>query len=150
MLFPNGLQNILFEGDAVFRLIPQRPPIVMIDKFLGLENENSFSSLTVKSDNLFCEKGVFTEAGIIEHFAQSAAARIGYIYFRKKENVPVGFIGSVNKLKIFHLPEIGCELKTIISVVQEVGKITLVRAKSWVEDCPIAEGELKIYLNTDS
>ena len=93
------------QGEGMLNLIPQRPPIVMVDSFFGIEENHSYSGLTVTADNIFCETGKLQEAGIIEHIAQSAAARIGFLYTRQGEKVPLGFIGSVDKLKIHDLPK---------------------------------------------
>ncbi len=101
-------KEIICRGDELFRLIPQRPPMVMIDRFYGIEENTSWSGLTVTPDNLFCRDGVLQETGIIEHIAQSAAARVGYIYMlrrrtctirfyrfcRKDENIPSSFCRS--------------------------------------------------------
>ena len=51
-------KEIICRGDELFRLIPQRPPIVMIDRFYGIEENTSWSGLTVTPDNLFCRDGV--------------------------------------------------------------------------------------------
>ena len=122
-------KEIICQGEELFRLIPQRPPMVMIDRFYGIEENTSWSGLTVTTDNLFCRDGVLQETGIIEHIAQSAAARVGYIYMLRKEPVPLGFIGSVEKMKLFRLPSAGAELYTGITIVQEVFDITLITAE---------------------
>lgn len=145
--FKNNFQKALYQGDDILQLIPQREPIVMVDRFFGIVDKESFSSLTVTEDNIFCENGKLTEEGIIEHFAQSAAARIGYIFVQKNEVVPIGFIGAVSKFSLHNFPQVGEEIKTMVTIVQEVGNITLARVKSWVEDMPVADGELKIFLN---
>ena len=95
-------REAVIQGEGILNLIPQRPPIVMVDSFFGFEENRSYSGLTVTTDNLFCEAGRLQEPGIIEHIAQSAAARIGFIYTRQGEKVPLGFIGSVDKLKIYN------------------------------------------------
>jgi len=140
-------QYPVYSDDAVLELIPQREPMVMVDKFFGIVDRDSFSGLTVTKENLFCCNGILTEEGVIEHFAQSAAARIGFLFVQNKETVPVGFIGAVSKFSIHAHPRVGNELLTVVSIIQEVGNITLAGVKSWVEDELIAEGELKIYLN---
>ena len=122
-------REAIIHGEGILGLIPQRPPIVMVDSFFGIEENCSYSGLTVTSDNIFCEAGKLQEPGIIEHIAQSAAARIGFIYTRQGAQVPLGFIGSVDKLKIYNLPEVGIKLFTEITVVQEVFDITLVSAQ---------------------
>lgn len=133
-------------GEDIFSLIPQRPPIVMIDSFFGIEENRSFSGLTVTADNIFCEAGKLQETGLIEHIAQSAAARIGFIYTQKGEEVPLGFIGSVDKLKVYSLPDVGMILFTEITIVQEVFDITLISAQVKAGEELIAECRMKIFI----
>ncbi|MCD7901130.1 MAG: hydroxymyristoyl-ACP dehydratase [Bacteroides sp.] len=143
------MKEAIFKGKEIYKLIPQRPPIVMVDKFYGIEGNQSFSGLTLAADNIFCQEGVFQEPGIIEHIAQSAAARIGYIYHQQDEPVPLGFIGSVDKLKIHVLPEVGNELSTVITVVQELFDITLISAQTTMGDTVVAECKMKIFLKKE-
>ncbi len=140
-------QDPVYSGDAIWELIPQREPMVMVDQFFGIDGRDSFSGLTVREENLFCRDGMLTEEGVIEHFAQSAAARIGFLFVQNNETVPVGFIGAVSKFSIYAHPRVGSELLTVVSIIQEVGNITLARVKSWLGDELIAESDLKIYLN---
>ena len=126
-------REVIIQGEGILNLIPQRPPIVMVDSFFGIEENHSYSGLTVTADNIFCETRKLQEAGIIEHIAQSAAA----------------FIGSVDKLKIYDLPKIGMKLFTEITVVQEVFDITLISAQVKVEDKLIAECRMKIFIKKE-
>lgn len=136
-------------GEDIFSLIPQRPPIVMIDSFFGIEENRSFSGLTVTTDNIFCEAGKLQETGLIEHIAQSAAARIGFIYTQKGEEVPLGFIGSVDKLKVYSLPDVGMKLFTEITIVQEIFDITLISAQVKAGEELIAECRMKIFIKKE-
>ncbi len=142
-------RKAIIHGERILGLIPQRPPIVMVDSFFGIEENCSYSGLTVTSDNIFCEAGKLQEPGIIEHIAQSAAARIGFIYTRQGEKVPLGFIGSVDKLKIYDLPEVRMKLFTEITVVQEVFDITLVSAQVKAGEELIAECRMKIFIKKE-
>lgn len=133
--------------EDILRLIPQRPPIVMIDGFEGLDEAGvSHTTFTVPSHNMFCEDGRLNECGIIEHMAQSAAARVGWIALEKGEEVRLGFIGSINKFEVGRLPRVGQKLCTDIVVVQEVFGISLVKAVVSVDGEKVAEGEMKIVL----
>lgn len=145
----------ILKGEEILQLIPQRPPIVMVDAFYGIEGNSSYSGLTVEINNIFCQKGCLQEAGLIEHIAQSAAARIGYLYRMAEKSVPMGFIGSVDKLKINRLPEIGEKLITEITIIQEVGDITLIAARvttasDFIVDTPcLSECRMKIFLKKE-
>ena len=125
-------REVIIQGEGILNLIPQRPPIVMVDSFFGIEKNHSYSGLTVTA-----------------HIAQSAAARIGFLYTRQGEKVPLGFIGSVDKLKIYDLPKNGMKLFTEITVVQEVFDITLISAQVKVEDKLIAECRMKIFIKKE-
>ncbi|WP_321436265.1 hydroxymyristoyl-ACP dehydratase [uncultured Bacteroides sp.] len=142
-------REIVAQGAEIYALIPQRPPIVMVDKFYGITGNSSYSGLTVTPDNIFCQNGKLQETGIVEFVAQSAAARIGYINSQKKELVLLGFIGSVDKMKIYYLPPIDAELFAEITVIQEVADITLIEACVKVTDCVVATCRMKIFLKKD-
>lgn len=142
-------REAIIHGEGILGLIPQRPPIVMVDSFFGIEENCSYSGLTVTPDNIFCEAGKLQEPGIIEHIAQSAAARIGFIYTRQGAQVPLGFIGSVDKLRIYDLPEVGMKLFTEITVVQEVLDITLIAAQVKADEKLIAECRMKIFIKKE-
>ena len=139
-------REAIIHGEGILGLIPQRPPIVMVDSFFGIEENCSYSGLTVTPDNIFCEAGKLQEPGSIEHIAQSAAARIGFIYTRQGAQVPLGFIGSVDKLRIYDLPVVGMKLFTEITVVQEVFDITLIAAQVKADEKLIAECRMKIFI----
>lgn len=143
------MREIILQGDEILQLIPQRTPIVMVDKFYGVDGDFSYSGLTVRAENIFCQSGYFAEIGMVEHIAQSAAARVGYIHTQKGEPVPLGFIGSVDKFKLYNLPKVGSELYTEIQVMQEIGDVTLISAKTSVADELMAECRMKIFLKKE-
>ena len=45
-------REVIIQGEGILNLIPQRPPIVMVDSFFGIEKNHSYSGLTVTADNL--------------------------------------------------------------------------------------------------
>lgn len=134
----------IVKGADVCRYIPQRSPIVMIDSFFGVEDNTSLSGLTISDDNLFCSNGELLDGGLIEHIAQSGAMQIGYIAISQGQEVPLGFIGSINKLTISRLPKVGETLRTTIVFEAQVGDITLVGATVRVADEIIAQGKMKV------
>ena len=67
----------------------------------------------------------------------------------RKEPVPLGFIGSVEKMKLFRLPSAAAELYTGITIFQEVFDITLITAEVKENDELLAECRMKIYLKKE-
>ncbi len=128
-------------------LIPQRAPMVLVDTFEGIDaTEVSHTRLTVRSENPFVEAGCLTECGVIEHMAQSAAARVGWNCREAGGDVPVGFIGAVSHFIAHRLPPVGSCLHTALRIVQQVGPVSLAELTVEVDGEPIAEGRLKIFL----
>jgi 3-hydroxymyristoyl/3-hydroxydecanoyl-(acyl carrier protein) dehydratase len=137
---------MLAEKQKVLSLIPQKPPMAMVDGLMESDNEKTISALTVSEDNLFVENNLFKEPGLIENIAQTAALRSGYEAERKGMKPPVGFIGSVKKMKIYNLPEAGQTLNTKLTVLLEMENISVVKGEVSVNGKLIAEGEMNIFL----
>lgn len=127
-------------------MIPQRPPIVMVDKLIEVEDNKTITGLTVMPDNIFVQDGLFREPGIIEHIAQSAALGSGYMFRNQGEDVPIGFIGAIKNLVIHFLPEVYSDLTTEITVEHQVMDATLIRGCIFFQGRLVAECEMKIFL----
>ena len=128
--------------------IPQRPPFVMVDEVLLAEKAISKTSFLVREENIFTKDGVFTEPGLVENMAQTAAAGTGYRYYHSGEAVPVGFIGAIKNLKINLLPRVGDVLYTEIEVTHTVMSVHVVVAKVIVNGAIAASCEMKIFEQT--
>lgn len=134
-----------FNEIDVLELLPQRPPFVMVDHLTDYSDTQSTCCLTVRADNVFFEKGCLTAPGLIEHIAQTCAARLGYYNcYVQKTGVRLGFIGEVKDLNILRLPREGEMIETTIVVVQEIFDVTLVSAEVRVGAEVIATTLLKI------
>ncbi len=132
----------------ILDLIPQRAPIVMVDEFMGIEDQISKTRFTVKSENIFVNDNIFSECGLIEHIAQSAAARVGHIFKSKNLPVPIGYIGSVNDFNLIENPKAGDVICTSIEVLQEVFNITLIQAHCFIDEREVANCRMKIFLES--
>lgn len=141
----------ILEGADVSALIPQKPPIEMVDKLWYNDDTRTISGFTLKENNMFSRNGVFTEPGLIENIAQTAALRMGYYVSQMKKEgdtgkPPLGYIGAIKKLKIHSLPKVGSELKTEVIIQTVVFDVTLITASSRIGDEVIAECEMKIFV----
>lgn len=128
-------------------LIPQRPPFVMIDTLISISEQSTTTGFTVMEDNIFVENGIFKEPGMVENIAQTAAARAGYISKKEHKPVEVGYIGSVNNLKVFSLPKTGDELITEITIENQIFDVTLISGKITCNEELVAQCNMKIFIN---
>lgn len=136
----------ILTGEGLYKLIPQRPPIVMVDTFYKADAESATTGLTILTNNIFCLDGHLQEPGLIEHVAQSAAAFAGYAPYTQGEAPKLGFIGEVKKFKINRLPQAGEHLRTSLKVLGEAAGVTLIAAETRVEDECVATCQMKIFI----
>jgi predicted hotdog family 3-hydroxylacyl-ACP dehydratase len=142
-----GIPDIIIaEGDSLLELIPQRPPMVMIDKLHACEDKTTTCSLTISPSNIFCVDDEFKEPGLIENIAQTAAARMGYICKKDQKEVPLGFIGGIKGLKIYGLPKAGSVIITEVEVTLELFDCTVISGKVFCNQQLLAECEMKVFL----
>jgi predicted hotdog family 3-hydroxylacyl-ACP dehydratase len=128
-------------------LLPQQPPFIMVDRLMYCDESITDTELTVRNDNIFYERNILREPGIIENIAQTCAARIGYLNRLNSEEVRVGVIGAIKDLHIYSNPKEGDTLSTRIVVLNEVMGVTLVKATVMTNGELIAECEMKIAVN---
>lgn len=138
-------EKIIAGKDEITKFIPQKPPMVMIEKLIFADEKKTISSLTILPENIFCENGVFTEPGLIENMAQTAAAGSGFKSMSKKEEPPAGFIGGIRNLIIHSLPKTGQVIRTEIIVEHEIFDALVVTGKVFLDDRMIAGCEMKIF-----
>jgi len=146
------LTNPILASDQVLKMIPQKPPMVMIDSLLEHDEIRSLSSFNILSENIFCSNNLFTEPGLIENVAQTAAIRAGYLGLQKAKkqgaelNGPVlGYIASVKNCVIHKLPESNSKIYTEIIVEREVLNVSLINAKVFNDNQLFLECEMKIF-----
>ena len=130
-------------------LLPQRPPILMVDRLLSADDKQAETELLVRADNIFVENGMLKAYAIIENMAQTCAAQLGYadVYVNGKKDVRIGYIGSVKRMQIDASPRVGESLRTRMEVVEDFGDMKLVTAESFVNNHRIAVAELTIALS---
>jgi predicted hotdog family 3-hydroxylacyl-ACP dehydratase len=134
------------EDITLKELIPQRPPFVMIDKLVSCDMVFTVTELEVRENNIFVADGRLTAEGLMENIAQTCAARIGYISICRGEKVRIGVIGAVNSFDILQTPKEGERIVTTIEVIDELFKITLVKAVVKCGEKVMAEANMKIAL----
>ncbi|MDD6252949.1 MAG: hydroxymyristoyl-ACP dehydratase [Bacteroidales bacterium] len=139
-------QKALMTGPEVFELLPQRPPMIMVDKLYNAGKQCAETGLTVLKDNVFCLDGHLIEPGIVEHSAQSAAVFAGYKYYLCGEKPHIGLIGEIKDFHIRRLPAVGEEIRTEVTILGEAFGMSLVETVSTVSGEEVAGGRIKIFI----
>ncbi len=125
-------------------LIPQRPPMQMIDRLFYADEKSAKGSLFIDESNIFIENGKLSESAMVEFIAQTAAAYTGYHNKLNKSKVTEGYIGAVKNLVICKLPFVNTEIHSEITVENEIVGFTILQGKVLSQDEIIASCEMRI------
>lgn len=140
--------------ETVHKLIPQEPPMEMVDTLIYHDEQKTITGFHIQKDNIFVEGGVLTEEGMIENMAQSSALRFGWIGHSEKGkeqfSPSVGVIGAIKNFKLYHNPKVNTSINTSIHIQLEVFNAIVVLGKVFLDDVLMAEAELKIFIQTPS
>jgi predicted hotdog family 3-hydroxylacyl-ACP dehydratase len=133
------------EQHDILSLIPQRPPFVMIDKLLMINEKGATSIFKISEKNLFLSAGFLAEAALIENIAQTAAARIGYISLKEDKPAPVGYLGAVQNFEVISLPKLNDEITTEIFIENVIFNVLIISGKIICNKKNIASCNMKIF-----
>lgn len=137
---------MLASRHDILNYIPQRSPMVMIDDLMEASDESAVTQFVISPENIFVDNGFFSEPGLVENIAQTAAAQVGYQCQKKNVPVPVGYIAAVKDLKIISLPSVGSEISTSIRIVNHVMDVTLARGEVKIGDEVCCSCEMRIFV----
>lgn len=118
----------------------------MIDDVVEVTETETRTRFTVREGHLFVDGGVFTEPGLIENMAQTAAAGTGWKAAQQQQPAPVGFIGAVKNFEVKALPAVGDTIVSAVTMLHQVMNAHIVQATVSLNQEVIAEAEFKIFL----
>jgi len=118
----------------------------MVDSLFECDEKYVRTGFTPGAGNIFSEGGYFTEPGLIENMAQSAAAGTGYFYNSQNKPSPVGYIGAIKDFSLSKLPGVNETFTTEVKVVAEVMNASVIKGNITCNGEEIASCEMKIFL----
>lgn len=100
----------LFTAEA---LLPQRAPMLLIDRPLAITDDGAVSETVIKTDAMMCENGFFSPEGLIEVMAQTVGLFAGAQTLVSGKAVEPGLLLGTRKLELPAEPiPVGTVLKT--------------------------------------
>lgn len=135
------------DNIPILSLIPQRAPMVMISRVIAYSKNQIQTEFDLDYENIFVTNDVFSESGMLENIAQTAAAMVGMEARKNREEVPLGFIGGINKVQVSGYATLESTINTQVEILREVVNITLIRGKCFKLDELLLECEMKIVVN---
>lgn len=143
----NTPQNLLHE------YLPHRAPMLMVDEFASLSEEEIHAKFDILPDTLLLDNEKLSEAGLLEHMAQSASIIIGKRLIDEQitQNTLkplIGFISQIKKANIHSLPSVGNTLHTHATLGAHYGSICHVYCQSHCEGMCIATAEITLLITS--
>jgi len=136
---------------SVKRLIPHRPPLLLVDRLLEFKDQSGLIEATVMSDNiLLCDDGGIDQIAMAELIAQSYAAVKGYDDLLHDKPVKKGFLVGIRKIHFNYRAFVGDRLLINVSTIASIGGFTVVEGKVMHDDDVIASGTIKLWLPEDA
>lgn len=148
------------EEEIDIRLfLPHRPPMLMVDKLLHIDENEIATSFTVKIDSIFVQDGMLNEFGLIENAAQTCSGIVAKSYFfdennQEKENVKViGFISGIKELEVFDFPLIGSKIKCVSTLISQFNSIDYsictMKCSTFQENKLLFKAIINLYIQVD-
>jgi predicted hotdog family 3-hydroxylacyl-ACP dehydratase len=134
--------------DAILRLLPHRPPMLMVD---GLEDAapGTFRArLTLRPDNPFIDgDGNLERAAYPELIAQCFAAGAGSsVGGEDGGERPLGFLAGFRDIVVLADAGVGDVLVTEVTVATTLGNVSVVDGIVTGPQGVLATGQIKVYL----
>lgn len=144
-------------------LIPHRPPMILLDRLVRVEDLTCISEYQIPKQGVFIEestsdsKRYLSEMGLIEHIAQSSMAFIQYYFSTQesKNNSPnFGYISSIQHIEItgraFENDILETKIQTELVFHSENLKICHIESEIFIQKVNILNARMKMVLQTKS
>jgi 3-hydroxyacyl-[acyl-carrier-protein] dehydratase len=131
---------------AITKLVPHRPPILMVDQVLDYQVVRGRTSYVVRAGNPFVNReGVLDPAAYIEVAAQAFAACNGYEVVTGKHARNKGMIVGIQKLEVYESASLGETLHTETAKINEVGNFAVMEGTILRGDTILARVQMKVW-----
>jgi len=134
----------LLTGKALWAYLHQRPPMLLVDALWQVDATQAQTSLTITTNTLFVQHGQFQAPGLLEHIAQTAAVRAGWMARQAQQAPPMGYVAAIKNATIHHLPIVGDTLNTKILRNYQTDSFLLFQGFVYVKGQLMAESDFTI------
>jgi radical SAM protein with 4Fe4S-binding SPASM domain len=139
-------KDIMTLPVAVDGLIPQKPPMRLVDRLLSVGERVAEVEVVVRPDNLFArDDGTLDEVFYLEAIAQAAAAMNGFRSSRGAGNGPQGFLLGTRNLEVHGPTRLGDTLKIRVFKATRFGDFGIIEGRISRGNELLAQGEIKVW-----
>ncbi|MFA5072964.1 MAG: radical SAM protein [Nitrospirota bacterium] len=138
--------DIMFLPVDAARVVPHKPPMLLLDRLLEVKERTAVSEMTVRKDMIFVDKHEkLNETSYPEIMSQALAAMEGFRTLNSLNPHQEGFLLGIKKFEILGSAYVGDVLRITISKIAKLGDFGIIRGEVTNEGTVIARGELKVW-----
>lgn len=142
--------NIICLPLKLDKIIPQMPPMRMIDSIDKLAERSAECTALIKDGMPFAEKdGSIDNVAFLEMMAQSIAALNGFRNMEESDCAPEGYLLGAKKLVVNSKAMVGDRLSVYVFKYAKFGGFGIVKGIIKRDEKVLASGEIKIWHKTD-
>ena len=132
----------------VSRLVPHKPPMLIIDKLIEIGERASVSEMEISKDSIFIgEDGRLDEASYAEIISQAIAAQNGFRNLGNQKSEAQGLLLGIKNLEILGSAQIGDKLRVSVYKVAKYGEFGVIKGEIFRGKDLIVRGEIKVWHN---
>lgn len=138
--------EIFFLPIDAARVVPHRPPMLLIDNLLEVMERGALSEMTVRQDMLFVSpEGELDEAAYPEIISQAIAAQEGFRKLGSRNPELEGFLLGIKNLDIVGRAKVGDTLRVSVYKTARLGDFGIIAGEIRRGDELLARGEIKVW-----
>lgn len=143
--------EILTLPAAVAEMIPQHPPLRVVDRLLSVGERVAVVETTVRADSPFVnEDGTLDDSVYLELIAQAAAVMNGFRTTRPGAGKdPEGYLLGARNVDILQTARVGDVLNTRVFKAARFGEFGIIEGQVFCRETLLARGEIKVWHKTN-
>ncbi|MDY0222234.1 MAG: hypothetical protein RBR67_13940 [Desulfobacterium sp.] len=135
----------------VIRIIPHRPPMVMIDRYSRVSDTHGTAEKMFSRKDYGCEDGYVLQAVLVECIAQTVAAHHGYSQMETGSGSPaMGMLVAIDSFDFFHPVQEDETITITVHKTDEIGPFHLIQGEILCRRKIMARGRMKIFNSADN
>ncbi len=149
---PSCWENLNKQKDIVrlpveaSRLVPHKPPMLILDKLIKVNERASVSEIEISEDTIFIgADGKLDESSYPEIISQSIAAQSGFKNMGNRGAGSEGLLLGVKNLEVLGTAGLGDRLQVSVYKVAKFGEFGIIKGEIFKGDDLIARGEIKVW-----
>lgn len=131
---------------AVGTMIPQKPPMRVVDRLVSVGERVAVVEVTVRPDNPFVEEdGTLEPSGYVELMAQAAATMNGFRTAFRAGSHPEGYLLGARQVETLDSARVGDTLSIRVFKATRCGDFGVIEGQVSRNGTVVARGEIKVW-----